>query len=124
MHNNGSHALISYNAAGNKFLQLEDNGMLRARKIRVDMDNWADYVFNSNYKLMPLKELSNFIELNNHLPNIPSANQVARDGLSLGDIQRLQMEKIEGLTLYIIEQDKKIDDLQNQLDEIKIMLKK
>lgn len=124
LHNTAGQALISYGSNGNKILQLEDDGLLRARKIKVDLNNWADYVFNKNYNLMSLKELTQFIEINKHLPNVPSAKDVARKGLDLGDMQRIQMEKIEELTLYIIEQDKKIDDLQNQLDEIKNMLKK
>ena len=55
---------------------------------------WADYVFEDNYKLIPLKEVEEFININNHLPNVPSANEVETQGLGLGEISKVQQEKI------------------------------
>lgn len=118
----GDGKMVISNATG-KILQLESNGLLRARRIKVDEANWADYVFNTNYKLLPLTELENFILKNKHLPNIPTAEEIKTEGLDLSEMQRLQMEKIEELTIYTIEQDKKIRALEDQLNEIKELLK-
>jgi hypothetical protein len=74
--------------------------------------NWPDYVFNNNYKLLPLAELKKFIQQNNHLPNIPKASVIEKEGIEVGDMQKKMMEKIEELTLYIL-------DLQKQVDELK-----
>ena len=120
MYNRTGSALISYNSAGNKILQLEDNGLLRAREIRIDESNWADYVFNEKYNLMNLTELANYIAKNNHLPNVPTANQIAREGLNIGDMQRIQMEKIEELTLYTIQMNNDIEALKNELSDLKM----
>jgi hypothetical protein len=75
---------------------------------------WADYVFASDYKLKPLSEVEKFIDENNHLPNIPSADELVKEGLDLGKMQALQMEKIEELTLYLIEMKKEIEVLKTQ----------
>jgi hypothetical protein len=73
--------------------------------------SWPDYVFNPGYKLRNLYELDHFIKTNNHLPGIPKAAEVEK-GLSLGEMQKLQMEKIEELTLYIIQLKKELDELR------------
>ena len=79
------------------------NGTVYAKEIFVlPIAEFPDYVFESDYKLMPLPELSSFISLNNGLPNMPSADFVAKNGLQLGEMQRLMVEKIEELTLYVI----------------------
>ena len=79
---------------------------------------WADYVFKKDYKLMPLEELEKFVATNNHLPNIPSAQEVTQKGLDLGSVQAKQMEKIEELTLYIIELNKKIETQDKRIAEL------
>lgn len=94
---------------------LSVNGEIRALKIKVTQNLWADYVFDSNYKLMPLKEVESFIAKNKHLPGVPSATTVQQDGLNVGDNQAVLLQKIEELTLYLIEQDKKITQLEMQL---------
>jgi len=78
------------------------------------VSNWPDYVFSNHYKLRSIQDLENFINKNNHLPGIPSANEIESTGLSVGEMQKLQMEKIEELTLYIIELKKEIDKLKSQ----------
>lgn len=78
------------------------------------VSNWPDYVFSNNYRLASINELENFINKNNHLPGIPSAKDIETNGLSIGEMQKLQMEKIEELTLYIIELKKEIDKLKAQ----------
>ncbi len=75
---------------------------------------WADYVFANDYHLKPLSEVESFIKENKHLPNIPSATELEKEGLDLGVMQSLQMAKIEELTLYMIEMKKEIEILKNQ----------
>lgn len=74
--------------------------------------NWPDYVFNEQHKKLPLLKLEEYIRLHNHLPGIPSATDIEKKGLPLAEMQRLQMEKIEELTLYIIELKKEIEALK------------
>ncbi|MES2775932.1 MAG: hypothetical protein V4722_17280 [Bacteroidota bacterium] len=76
--------------------------------------SWPDYVLDKNYQLRGLAEVENFIQQNNHLPGIPSAKEIDKTGLTLGEMQRLQMEKIEELTLYIIGLKKEIDLLKKR----------
>ncbi len=82
------------------------------KEIIVTLDNWADFVFDENYKLQSLNELEKEIKQNKKLPNIPSANEVKENGLNLGEIQAKMMQKIEELTLYLIAQQKKIQELE------------
>lgn len=100
--------------------QFAVNGDAIFTKVKVKTyATWPDYVFHRNYKLRPLKDLENFIKLNNHLPDVPSASEVEKKGLDLGDNQALLLKKIEELTLYIIDQDKKIDSQQNEIKDLK-----
>jgi hypothetical protein len=92
---------------------------IRTRKVKVDQASWADYVFDKNYKLRPIQEVAAFIEQNKHLPDVPSATEVAEDGLDLGNNQATLLKKIEELTLYIIEQDKRLTEHEQQLRQLK-----
>ena len=92
------------------------SGTIGACRVIVEEENWCDYVFADDYKLMSLYELEQYINTNKHLPSIPSAEEVAEEGIDLGDMQKLMMEKIEELTLYIIEQEKRIQELETQLN--------
>lgn len=89
-------------------------GNVRAYEVVVE-NNWADYVFDEAYNLPLLSEVEKFIQLNKHLPNIPSAKEIKEKGLSVGDTQKRMMEKIEELTLYMIEANKKIEALEQLL---------
>jgi len=80
--------------------------------------SWADYVFQDDYKLKSLSEVEDFINENGHLPNMPSAKEIETNGLPMAEITTKQQEKIEELTLYIIEQDKKIEALQKMKEEM------
>jgi hypothetical protein len=80
---------------------------------------WADYVFDKKYKLPLLSDVEKFIQLNQHLPNIPSAAEIETNGLHLGDTQKRMMEKIEELTLYMIEANKRIALLEQLLQQKK-----
>ena len=83
------------------------NGSIRSKEVVVET-GWADYVFDKKYDLKPLAEVEKFIEKNNHLPGIPSAAEIEKNGLQLGDTQRKMMEKIEELTLYMIALEKEV----------------
>ena len=74
--------------------------------------SWPDYVFDEAYKRPSLTELGNFIKTNKHLPNIPPASEIEKGGFDVGDMQKRMMEKIEELTLYIMDQQKQIDELK------------
>lgn len=76
---------------------------------------WADYVFSNEYKLMDLSEVESFIEQNNHLPEVPSAKEVSENGYSQHEMNTVLLKKIEELTLYIIKQQKEIEELKNKL---------
>ncbi|MFT5819206.1 MAG: hypothetical protein ACI8ZM_000429 [Crocinitomix sp.] len=118
--NNGvGNAILVNSNSGNKILQVEDNGLIRARRIKVDSEDWADYVFEKGYNRLTLTETEQFIKKNGHLPNIPSASEIKEDGLDLAEMQKLQMEKIEELTLYMIEMDQKMTALQNENNQLK-----
>jgi hypothetical protein len=87
-----------------------------AREVKVTQGIiWPDYVFKKNYKLLSLKETESFIIENGHLPEIPSADEIKISGLSLADMLTLQMKKIEELTLYVIEQQKQIEELKQNI---------
>lgn len=70
--------------------------------------SWPDYVFRKSYRLLPLYELERSIHLHRHLPNIPTAAEIEKNGIDLGDMNRRLLEKVEELTLYIIDLNKKV----------------
>jgi hypothetical protein len=98
--------------SNSKILQLDNNGLLHARRIKVDTDSWADFVFEEDYKLMPLSELEIFIQKNRHLPNVPSEKESIENGVDLVEMNRILLQKVEELTLYLIKQQKEIEELQ------------
>lgn len=80
--------------------------------------NWADYVFDPSYKMLTINELESYVKMNRHLPNVPSAKQVEEDGVDVIDMTNRLLEKVEELTLYIIEQNKKIEELEKKVKSI------
>ena len=94
------------------------NGTIGAKEIIVNSEGWADYVFKPTYDLMPLNELNAFIQKNRHLPNIPTENEVVERGVNLLEMNIKLLEKIEELTLYLInlqEQNNEQNRLINNL---------
>ncbi len=90
------------------------DGILKTRGIFVTQTNWPDYVFEEDYNLTPLTELEDFITINKHLPGVPSEQEVLEEGVNLGNMDAILLQKIEELTLHIIEQDKRIKELENK----------
>lgn len=91
------------------------NGRIHAREVKVDVIGWPDYVFSEVYPLPELEELENYIAENGHLINVPSASEVEENGLLVGEMNKLLLEKIEELTLYIIEQNGKQKQLEARI---------
>lgn len=87
--------------------KLAVNGDVYARLLRVRPDGWADFVFAPSYQLMPLQELESYIKKHKHLPDVPTEQQVRRDGLDVGGTQVILLQKIEEITLHLIEQEKR-----------------
>lgn len=109
--NNG--LLVINNSNGNPVYNVFGNGKVWAQEMRITVQNpWGDFVFEKDYRLISIKELEEFIKSYKHLPNIPSASQIETEGLDIAEIQRLQMIKIEELTMYIIQLKAEIEKLK------------
>lgn len=108
--------------------KLAVDGKIMCEEIDVEMsENWPDYVFDKSYNLRPLDSLKLFIETQQHLPEIPSAKEVEKNGISLAKMSRLQMAKIEELTLYLLQLKEKNDELEKKneaLEKLYMELKK
>lgn len=93
--------------------KLNVGGKILAEEVRVQLQaSWPDYVFDKDYNLMPLGQVQDFVKQHAHLPGIPAAADVEDKGMAVGEMQRKMMEKIEELTLYIIELKKEVDALK------------
>ncbi len=99
---------------GNPSKALEVNGVVRSKEVLVEATGWADFVFEKDYKLMSLAEVEQFVKQHGHLPEIPSANEVEENGISLGEMNALLLQKIEEMTLHLIEMEKRLIELENQ----------
>lgn len=101
--------------------KLAVSGGILTEKVRVATSGtpfWADYVFEPTFKLKSLKEVENFIKENKHLPDVPSTSDVTKNGIDLAETQAILLQKIEELTLYVIEQDKKINQLNKKVRKL------
>ena len=103
---------------GSDTYRLSVDGKIRAHGVKV-YTTWADYVFEEDYDLLSLAEVKRHIEEKGHLPNVPSAAEVEKNGIELGNMNAKLLEKIEELTLYIIAQDARIKELERQMNTIK-----
>ncbi len=118
----GPHIIVDRNdgdvAIGENFAtgyKLSVDGKVACEEVRVALQaDWPDYVFASDYKLRSIKDMESFIQENHHLPNIPAADEIEASGLEMGEMQRKMMEKIEELSLYIIDLQKQIEELKSQ----------
>ncbi|MCX2491847.1 hypothetical protein OQX63_00080 [Pedobacter sp. PF22-3] len=90
--------------------RLSVNGKIRAHEIKVEAANWPDYVFEEGYDAGTLKELENYIKINKHLPEMPTAKEVEVNGVALGEMNKLLLKKVEELTLHLIEQQKQLNE--------------
>jgi hypothetical protein len=97
--------------------KLDVNGTIRAKEVKIE-SGWADFVFHEDYNLRPLSEVSNFIQTNKLLPEIPTAAEVKNEGVNLGKMQTKLLQKVEELTLYLIQQDNTIQELQEKIKNL------
>lgn len=87
-------------------------GKVMAEEVRVELNgSWPDYVFGKDYKLMQLDKLKEYIQTNNHLPEIPAASDM-KEGIEIGKMNKLLMQKVEELTLYVIRLNEEIEKLK------------
>jgi len=115
------------NTTDSKGYKLAVNGSAIATSVTVKANgSWPDYVFKSSFHLPSLTEVKTYVDLNHHLPEIPSEKEIAANGLNLGDINRLLIKKVEELTLYLIDKDKQLNDekeiiskQQQEIDQLK-----
>jgi hypothetical protein len=99
--------------------KLAVEGTIAARRVKVTQSGtWPDFVFEPAYKLPSLQELETYININKHQPEVPSAAEVAKDGQDVGEMNRILLQKIEELTLHLIEQEKKIVAQQVQINQL------
>ncbi|WP_430404832.1 hypothetical protein [Fluviicola sp.] len=98
--------------------QVETTGMIRGRRMKLDLNTWADYVFEPTYQLMPLNEVEMFVKKEKHLPNVPSEQELKKDGADVMELNKILMEKVEELTLYLIQQNKNTEELKQQLEAL------
>ncbi len=97
-------------------------GGIMTKKVKVAIPystSWADYVFADDYKLMPIDEVEAFINENGHLPNVPSAEEVVESGIDIAKMDAKLLEKIEELSLYVIDLNKENQELRSILKDLK-----
>jgi hypothetical protein len=100
--------------------ELDVDGKIRAKEVQIIAPGTADFVFEEDYPLKPLSEVEQFVKENKHLPEIPSAKKMEKDGVNLAEMNKLLLQKVEELTLYLIKLEKHQRQQQNkniQLEE-------
>jgi len=105
--------LIGKVAQQNSGYKLDVDGSIRANEIKINLGG-ADFVFESDYKLRSLEEVESYIKENKRLPEMASANEMSKEGANLGELNNKLLQKIEELTLYVIDLHKQIEDLKSQ----------
>ncbi|WP_443938778.1 hypothetical protein [Pedobacter sp. MW01-1-1] len=106
-------------------VKITNEGVLRAKQIKVETSGWPDFVFDPSYQLRSLNELSKYIQEHKHLPETPSAAEIEKDGINVAEMNTLLMKKVEELTMYLIQKDAEIQNerqynaqQQKQLNEL------
>ncbi|HMC98546.1 MAG TPA: hypothetical protein VKH37_00285, partial [Ferruginibacter sp.] len=110
---------ITYTFPSEYRLAVADGIITERLKIKTYASGWPDYVFKSNYNLPKLEDIDEYIRQNNHLPEIASEEEVKKDGIELGDMNAKLLKKIEELTLYMIDANKQIKQLQQEVNALK-----
>ncbi|MFC2119055.1 hypothetical protein ACFLSY_10470 [Bacteroidota bacterium] len=93
------------------------NGKITAQEVEVTSSGWADYVFDDDFELKPLKDVEKYIKANNHLPDVPSESEVLENGINLGEMDAILLQKIEELTLYVIQLKNENEALKDEFQK-------
>ena len=120
---NTGNFLIGKTTQQNSNYKLDVNGTIRANEIKINL-NGADFVFEKAYKLMPLAELETFVKEQKHLPEVAPAKEMKENGTDLGNLNSKLLQKVEELTLYLIEQNKQINLLKEENKAIRNLIAK
>lgn len=107
---------VNGNIRGNK---LDINGSIRSKEVKIEATGWSDFVFDEDYKLPSLSEVESHIKEYKHLPDIPSEKQVVEEGINVVEMQAKLLQKIEELTLYVIDLKKENESIRQELKELK-----
>jgi len=119
--NGGNVGIGTIDTKGYKFAV---NGSVIATSVTVKLNSaWPDYVFKKEYQLPTLTEVKDYIDKNHHLPDMPSEKEVADNGLNLGEMNKLLVKKVEELTLYLINNQKQLNQQQEQIDRLQAQVK-
>jgi hypothetical protein len=99
------------------------NGTIYAKCVKIELPNasncFPDYVFGKDYKLLSLEEVETYVNANKHLPEVPSASEVEKNGIDVAEMDAVLLKKIEELTLYMIEMQKENEGLKKEIEAIK-----
>jgi hypothetical protein len=121
INNEGKMLIGSCNPPPGQIYNLYVRGGIRTEEVKVDMAfnaGWADYVFSPTYKLRTIEELKSFINKNKHLPNIPTEAEIKSDGINVAEISTKLLEKIEELSLYVIQLNEKNEELNRKYEAL------
>lgn len=122
---NGKIAIGTFDTSKIGSYSLAVNGDAIFNKVKVKLySGWADYVFYKHYQLLPLKDLEMFVKTNYHLPDVPSAQEAEKNGIDVAANQAVLLKKVEELTLYIIDQNKKLEQQQEEINKMRLQLEK
>ncbi len=115
----GNQDFMHFKYNGETQLFFDRDGTLKVKKLEVEAQIVPDFVFDKEYDLLSLIELEKYINRHHHLPGIPNEDDIKTNGLDVGEMEMLLLQKVEELTLYTIEQQKQIDKLKNEIEELK-----
>ncbi|AUP78825.1 tail fiber protein [Flavivirga eckloniae] len=136
LYNSNNQVKVLFRSGGNSYInggnvgigttapdmKLAVKGKIHAEEVKIDLNVPApDYVFKEGYNLISIKELEKFIEENSHLPEMPSAKEFEENGIMQAEMDMNLLKKIEELTLYTIEQQKKIESLEEQVSKVNML---
>lgn len=119
----GIGTFLNTDPADGKFYRLSVDGRIRATEVKV-YTTWADYVFEDDYELRSLKDVKTYIDTHGHLPDVPSAEEVEKNGVNLGESESILLRKIEELTLYMIEMNEKVERLEQENASLELQISK
>lgn len=114
----GQVAIGTTNFSGDANAKLIVNGKIHANEVEITTMDWADFVFDPQYQLMSTEDLEAYILANKHLPDVPAEQDVIDNGINVGEMNKILLQKIEELTLYMLQQQKQIEEQQQAIDNL------